>query len=136
MQRSGIDKLMTGGRRGGPALEALRHDLAVASRGKAMPSWSEVVAHRAEGLQEPPGVLRRLEPLHCPLPLAQRPMRVLGSVEESAHESGTLDVAANCVSASWASNHPTVRLLAPVLLYPVRARGDHAFCAARARPTA
>src|ERR671939_547283 len=45
-----------------------------------MPSWSEVVADRAEGHQEPLRLPRRLEALHRPLALAHRPMLVLRSV--------------------------------------------------------
>jgi hypothetical protein len=45
-----------------------------------VPSWTEVVAHRAERLQESLRLIRRLEPLHRSLAFAHRPMRVLGPV--------------------------------------------------------
>ena len=48
-----------------------------------MPPRTEVIAHRAERLQESLSVLRRLESLHRPLTLAHRSMRVLGSIVES-----------------------------------------------------
>src|ERR1700716_4191792 len=45
-----------------------------------VPSRTEVIAHRAERLQEALSLLRRLEPLHRSLSLPHRSMRVLGPV--------------------------------------------------------
>jgi hypothetical protein len=65
-----------------PLLESLVHRLAVTLSCETVPPWTEMVAHRAEGLQEPLRLLRRLESLHRSLALAYRPMRVLGPVVE------------------------------------------------------
>src|SRR5205823_6974408 len=66
-----------------PLLESLAHDVPVALGRQTMSPRTEVVAHRAECLQESLRLLRRLEPLHCPLAFADRPMRIPGSIVQS-----------------------------------------------------
>src|SRR5262249_24719105 len=62
-----------------PDLKSFAHFLTVLGSGQPMPARTEVLCDGTLGREETQGVARGLEPLHTPLPLAGRLVRVLGA---------------------------------------------------------
>jgi len=67
-----------------PDLESLGHLLAILEGGEPVASRAEVLGDGTIGGEESLGVTRCLKPLHAPLPLACRLVRILGAVVEIA----------------------------------------------------
>jgi hypothetical protein len=67
-----------------PDLKSLGHDVAVHGGRKPVASWAEMLGDQSIRGEETLRVTRRLEPLHAPLPLACRLMRILRAMIERA----------------------------------------------------
>ena len=67
-----------------PDLKSAPHLLPIRGRGKPMSVWAEVLGDGTISGEEPLGLTRGFEPLHPPLPLACRLVRVLRAVIEIA----------------------------------------------------
>ena len=65
-----------------PAVESVLHFVTVGRRGESVTTWAEVLQDGTVGREEPLGITWGLEPLHTPLPLSRRLMRVLGAIVE------------------------------------------------------
>jgi hypothetical protein len=68
----------------GPDLKSLGHDVAVHGGRKPVASWAEMLGDQPIRGEEALRVTRRREPLHAPLPLAGRLMRMLRAIIEIA----------------------------------------------------
>jgi hypothetical protein len=60
-----------------PTLEAISHLVAIRRRGQQMPPGPNVLGNGSIRRQKTLGMAGRFEPLHAPLALTRRPMRVL-----------------------------------------------------------
>lgn len=63
-----------------PDTEGIRPDLAIDTGWQLMSAGMEVTVDESVGGEKVLGLLRRFEPLHLPLSLSCRPMRVLSSI--------------------------------------------------------